>query len=248
MTAERQSPASPQSAAIPQNPAVSKPGSHRARLRFERLPSAYCHHERLDKLLPDGLPQTFRDRLRTSTRLRLRLSALLSRRLSLPACTAEDLAAPEGRFAQLEGDDLAGALRQIGAIWHARAIRRVILAEPLRQLVERLGRDNHRAALRFIDLAPDPDAGDDRDVPDGGDAPDVDALLSSIERDGLIALNAWCRRQPAALALRLHLKLPPCPEADDEPPAGHRERGVAIVDRVMTSLAGSEPEAAAGHG
>jgi hypothetical protein len=210
-----------------------RPQSHRARLRFERLPAAYCHPERIGAFLPDGLPANFRDRLSRSPRLRLRLSALLTRRLGLSPLTLKDLAAPEGRFAQLEGKALEGALRKIGAIWQARNIRKIILKEPLRELVEHLGRDNHRAALQFVNLAPEPAS--DRDT-FSIETPDIDKLMGLVERDGLIAVNAWCRQQPAALAERLRLKLPPGPETDNEPPARYLERGPKIVDRVVTML------------
>lgn len=216
---------------------------HRARLRFERLPAAYCHPDRVGKLLPDGLPAGFRDQLMGSARLRLRLSSLLARRFALAPCCAGDLTTPEGRFAQLEGEDLTSALKRVGAIWHAKTIRKIILAEPLRHLIRQLGRDNHRAALRFIDLAADeevpnadPSAADD----DEQALPHVDKLLGKIERDGLIALNAWCQHQSAALAGRLRLKLPPCPEIDDQPPVSHQDRGLMIVDRVVMTLA-TEP-------
>lgn len=206
---------------------------HRDRLRFERLPAAYCHPERIGAFLPEGLPANYRDRLSGSTRLRLRLSALLTRRFALSSLTLKDLATPEGRFAQLEGTALKDSLRKIGAIWQARNLRKIILKAPLRELVERLGRDNHRAALRFVDLAPEPVS-----EPDAFsvDAPDIEKLMGWIERDGMIAVNAWCRHQPAALAQRLRLKLPPGPETDDEPPASYLDRGPKIVDRVIMLL------------
>ncbi|MGI9420100.1 MAG: SctK family type III secretion system sorting platform protein [Geminicoccaceae bacterium] len=228
MTAERQSKAIPEAQGIP------APGQYRAQLRFERLPAAYCHPERIARLLPDGLPTTFRDRLQGSERLSHRLSDQLAELFALEPCTSEDLATPEGRFAALEDEELESALRRVGAIWHARTIRKIILAERLRELVVWLGRDNHRAALRFIDLAPEEPPGSDDGSDD--DAPDLQVLMGRIERDGLMAVNAWCRHQPAALAERLRLKLPPGPETDDEPPATHIDRGLLIVDRVVMSL------------
>ena len=226
----------------------SGPGPHRAKLRFERMPAAYCHPERIAKLLPDGLPAGFRDRLIGSARLRHRLSSLLARRFRLAPCCAGELETPEGRFAQLEGEALNSALRCVGAIWHARKIRKIILAEPLRHLIEALGRDNHRAALGLIDLTAEDDAADDGADADGPTPPDVENLLGRIERDGLIAVNAWCHHQPAALAGRLKLKLPPCPEVDDQPPASHRDRGLMIVDCVVMTLP-TKPQTKAGdHG
>ncbi|MEM7042315.1 MAG: SctK family type III secretion system sorting platform protein [Pseudomonadota bacterium] len=214
--------------------AIPTPRPLKARLRFERLPAAYCHPERIQRLLPDGLPAQFRDRLLASTRLRFRLSSILAERHALQACGPDMLATPAGRFAQLEGEVLQSALRRIGAIWHARTLRTFILAEPLRQLMDRLGRDNYQAALRSIDLAPET-APDETD--DGDRSPDADRLVDLIERDGLIAVNAWCHQQPAALGARLKLKLRPCPEVDGEPPASLRELGPKIVDRVAMEIA-----------
>ncbi len=205
-------------------------GPHRAHFRFQRLASAFCHPDRISALLPEGLPAGFRERLQGSGRLRPRLSALIERRFALAACQADDLLTPEGRFASLEGEALTSAILGVGAIWHAERIRRIILAEHLRRLVERLGRDNHRRALRLIDLA----------APDGGEAgedePDLDVLFALIERDGIRAINAWCCLQAGAIAGRLRLKLPPGEDADGEPPAAFRERGAMIVDRVAISL------------
>lgn len=216
-----------------EDPMAGSTQPYRDRLRFERLPAAYCHPERLCSLLPQALPTSFRDRLARSARLRLRLSALLTRRFQLSPLESTSLATSAGRFAQLEGAALEDALRKIGAIWQARNIRKIILKAPLRELVERLGRDNHRAALRFIDLTPEPAS--DRDA-FSIETPDIDKLMAWIERDGLLAVNAWCRHQPAPLAERLLLKLPPGPEVDDTPPARYLDCSITIVDRVITSL------------
>ncbi len=228
-------------AAERQGPAVPSQEPHRARLRFEQLPATYCHPRRLAMLLPEGLPAGFHERLLASGRLRVRLSTLLAERFELSPLSSDDLATPEGRFAQLEGKDLESALRRIGAIWHARAIRKIVMAEPLRKLIETLDRDNHRAALSCVDLAPEA-AGEDVE------APDVDTLMTWIERDAKIAVNAWCRHQPASLAARLTLKLPPCAEADDEPPVDLLDQSLMIVDRVVMALATEADEAANAHG
>ena len=203
-------------------------GSHRERLRFERLQAAYCNGDRLQALLPDSLPSSLRDRLVQSPRLRHRLSTLLSERFAFSPLAADDLNTIAGRFAQLEDEALARALRLAGAIWHAQSLRKIILAEPLHELIERLGRDDYRTALGAIDLSPAGDNGDE-DI-------DVDALMARIEQDGLLLINAWCHHQPRALGARLKLKLPPCPAVDDQPPASHCDLGEAVVNRVMTVL------------
>lgn len=202
---------------------------HRARLRFERLPAAYCHPDHLAALLPDGLPAGFCAQLQHSVRLRHRLSLLLTRRFSLEPLAQNDLTTPEARFAQLEAADLAQALFLIGAILHARVIRKIILADPLRKLIERLGRDIYRAALRHIDLSP-------VDDDDQNDPADVDALLKRIDRDGLIAVRVWCQHQPAALAGRLKLKLPRCQKDDHVLSVSDPDHGQKIVDHVVRTF------------
>lgn len=219
-------------------------GPRREHLRFERLSAAYCHTDRLQALLPEGLSSGFHDRLRQSSRLRPRLSMLLAERLDLASLSRDDLNTPAGRFSLLEGEDLSRALRLAGAIWHAQHLRKIILAEPLRALIERLGRDDYRTALGAIDLSPTKDAEDDVDDEVIG----VETLMAGIEQDGLLLINAWCRRQPDALAARLKLKLPPCPAVDDEPPALHRDHGEAIVDRVMAVLLSARSSGGDGHG
>lgn len=218
--------------------------SHRARFRFERLPATYCHPDRIGALLPEGLPASFQGRLLGSKRLRARLSSLLIERFQLGPCTADDLTTPEGRFATLEGDELEGLILGIGAVWHARTLRRIILAAELRELIGKLGRDNHKRALRFADLAPEDEGG-------GAEMPDIDSLMVMIRQAGVRAINAWSRHQPAALAARLRLKLPPGDEADAEPSEAQQERGLMIVDRVVMSLSANPEELVmrdGGHG
>ena len=51
-----------------------------------------------------------------------------------------------------------------------------------------------------------------------------------------------------ALAERLRLKLPPCPEVDEEPPSSHADRGLIIVDRVVMTLTNAHRAMANDHG
>lgn len=211
--------------------ATFKVGPKRALLRFERLPAAYIHPERLSRCLPPNLPVKYRDQLLGAKRLRPRLSGLLTRRFNLPPCTAEELETPEGRFAQLEAAALDAAVRRIGAIWHARTIAAIILAASLKELIAWLGRDGHQEALRHGKLAC---VGVDRDII--GDKPDIDLLCKAIERDGRHCVVAWCRHQPASLAERLLLKLPPIEDVDGKSLERFRGQGLLIADRVMMEM------------
>ena len=206
-------------------------GPKRALLRFERLPASYIHPDRLCGCLPAGLPSTYRDRLLEAKRLRLRLSAVLTRRFSLTPCTAEDLDTPEGRFALLEGAALDDAIRRIGAVWNARTIAAVILADCLKELVAWLGRDGYRQALRHVKRAP---ADVDRDII--GDKPDIERLCKTIERDGQYCVHVWCEHQPAFLARRILLKLPPIPEIDNPSLERFQDQGLLITDDVIKEI------------
>lgn len=215
--------------------------SPRTRLRFEHLPSAYSQDAVIDGMLPNALPERLRARLTGSARLRVRLSGLIKTRFDLEPCKADDLATPAGRFASLEGDALKTALRRIGAISEARAIRSVILKPALRELIERLGRDTYRCALRCIDLTPEPDvdecgSGGDQFDNDHDATSSIDELITTIDRAGLIAAKAWSENQPKALAKRLQLKLPPTNQ--DEASAASRPRRHAglIVDAALLTL------------
>jgi len=202
--------------------------------RFKRQPGTYCHSDHIAALLPPGLPSSFRERLQGSKRLRSRLSTLLTRRFALETCSSDDLESPEGQFAQLEGPALRETILGVGAVWHAHSLRRIILAEQLRRLIDQLGRENYRRALGMIDLAP---KGEQEPTdPDG--KPDIDALIALIKRDGLLAINAWSHHQPEAIAKRLRLKLPPDGVIDGEPKSFDLERSFLVVDRVVFSLAG----------
>jgi hypothetical protein len=154
------------------------------------------------------------------------------RRFGLPPCVAEDLDTPEGRLAQLEGADLGRAVRRIGAVWHARTIAAIIIADSLKELISWLGREGYRGALRHVKLAT---ADVDHDVI-GEDKPNIEMLCEMIERDGQHCVHAWCHHQPAFLAKRLLLKMPPMVEIDDQSLEQFREQGLLIADRVMTEI------------
>ena len=210
--------------------------------RFKQLPGAYCHPDQIRALLPDGLPSSLRDRLLQSKRLRPRLSCLLSDRFALEACSKDDLKSPISRFAMREGEALREAILGIGAIHHGQTLRRIILAEQLRQLIGHIGRGNYQRALASIDLAAD-QLDEPKDI-DGN--LDIQALTVLIERDGLLAIKAWCPHQPEALAKRLLLKLPPGDHDPGKPAARHLEQSLLIVDRVAFALMDQSPSSELG--
>jgi len=219
-------------------------GSTLGRLRFDRLPAASCHPDHLAALLPAGCPKSLRDRLQHARRLRVRLSALLAHRHGLEPVNTADLATPEGQFAQFEGEALHKAALQAGAIWHAHRVRKIILAEPRRRLLNGLGHGIYQNALGAVDLSPV--LADDRD-----DTPDVSTLLRHIEHDGRTAIRAWCHHQTPALGKRLLLKLP-LPEPIEVDRTSRTDRasrtGRIIVDHVVALLTANGDDAETRHG
>lgn len=206
-----------------------------AYLRFDRLPAAYIHPQRLNHYLPANLPHRLRDRLLYATRLQPRLSSFLAKRFDLQPCARQDFDMPEGRFAQLEGEKLGMTVRRIGAVWHGRSIAAIILADALKELIAWLGQDGYRAALRHGKLA---NQEVDREVI--GDEVDIERLCQMIERDGQRCVSAWCRHQPASLAARLLLKFPPVADVDEEPEEAFRDLGLLITDRVIMEMAAGD--------
>ncbi|MGI9437693.1 MAG: SctK family type III secretion system sorting platform protein, partial [Geminicoccaceae bacterium] len=214
----------------------------RLQLKFERMPAAYIHPLRLGHCLPAELPEAFRDRLLHTPRLQQRLSALIAWKFTLPSggidqltSSSDPLPCAPARFAMLEGGALETATRSIGAIWHRQTIAKIILAEPLRRLTTWLGRDIYREALGYGACGNAETGSDEHPF---ADTPDIQALCQAIERDGQRCVLAWSDRQPAALAARLRIKLPPDAEIDGEPARLFRSLGPAIVEHVIETMMG----------
>ncbi|HET8726425.1 MAG TPA: SctK family type III secretion system sorting platform protein [Alphaproteobacteria bacterium] len=190
-----------------------------APVRFEHLPAAYIHPDHLVANLPAGVGADAAARLQACTRLRYRLSALLRERLALPSCGPDAFAAPDRRAALLDWPALEQAARASGAVWHRPALQRIVIAEPLRLLVSRIGQPAYAFALS----CPRP-----ADLPDEQTPSEPGALAAAIEEAGLRCLFWWCEALPRAIALRVRLKLPPA----ITPPGGieseHRQAGAQI--------------------
>ncbi len=142
-----------------------------------------------------ALPASLVLRLRRCPRTAPGLDAILHRRL---AGLLDLLGAAQERVLGLDDEGLRRLALCAGAVRHARSVLHLLDGGALRAFVAALGPEPRAAALRWHDLA-------GGEVAAPGDGP-IEMLVA---RDGWRCLHAWCEAQPAALARRLALSLPP---------------------------------------
>lgn len=175
-------------------------------LRFNLQPAGYADPERLAALWPDRLDAGQWRRLLAAPRLAGRLSRHLLERLGLEGESCWDFAPRRRRLALLPAGELTRIARFAGCFLHARAIARVIARGAVQELRQRLGDDAYLFAVkRATFLAP----------PETAQGPVEPA---AIEHGGFACLGHWLAGEPAAVAARLRLKLPP-PGIPERPPA-----------------------------
>lgn len=111
-----------------------------------------------------------------------------------------------------------GLVRRAGAVWHARALARVVDGAALRDLAAALGPGTYAVALEERGLAPPAEA----NPAFTGD------LIEAVSADGAACWGAWVARQPRPVAVRLALLGGGAP-----PGAAHAAFGPPIVDRLL---------------
>ena len=178
--------------------------------------TAWAHPQRLAEWLGHGVDVDLVGRMMLVPRLQARCGVLINRRLGdvVQASAAQNLAL------SLDGLGVAGLVQQAGAVWHGRAIIRVIDGVEVRSLVSEIGPGLRMLAIRHAALAP-PEAG-----PRTGET-----LAAFIAHDGLCCVIAWCLAQPGAVGRLLLLRLPHVAEPD----AKHRTSGPPILDALLAS-------------
>ncbi len=178
--------------------AAAVPSQHLARLRLAHgLPTGLAPAQ-LGAALGSALPDALLARLLASRRIEARLAALLARRRRLPAWSEAALPRPimaAALLAAAEPERLAGL---VGAVFHGRAIARVILASERRALAEALGPEAHALAVRHATLA----------APAAEGVETLADLLAAARQDGQACLAAWVETLPPVLAERLVWRLP----------------------------------------
>lgn len=182
-------------------------------------------------LYPDRLAVCFRtagaaglpEALTTEPRFAARIAGIVDRHYDLSE-PAPDVG-PEDRFLlDLSREDLDRFAARAGIVLHARKFLQEIRGPVLAALTERFGPDAMDDARRHADLA----------AADGEMTADLDAFAARATRDGAACLAAWIGVLPMPLQRRVQLKWPndhAVPTTDD---ADIRERGPAILRRLVS--------------
>lgn len=157
-----------------------------------------------------SLPAPLVPRLRACARTAAGLEAAGLARLGTPAATG----AVQGRVLGLDRAGVARLALCAGAVWHARAVLRLLDGAALRAFVAEAGEAPRAAALRWHAMA----GGADTDGP----------LGAAVARDGWRCLRAWCEAQPAAVSRRVALCMPDGVAA----PGGDAAACVRIVEAL----------------
>lgn len=174
-----------------------------------------AHHDRIAALLQHGVSTALVGRLIHSERLQMRLAEFVSAQLG----ELDALDGTQAAVLAMSPDAMADLAMRAGAIWHARAIARIIDGPSRRALLALLGEDRYRLALEGLDLV-----GLDLAAP----ATDIDrtpeTIAKSVEADGAACLAAWCEAQPPRIANRLALLRPA-----GSPATIHKASGPVII-------------------
>jgi hypothetical protein len=147
---------------------------------------------------------------------------LVGNRLGSPSPSATQSAA-----LSLDSAGLTRLAGYAGAIWHAKAIVRLIDGIAVRNLIAAIGGELRSFAINNVVLAP----------PVEGETT-TEAIPEDIRLDGNRCLAAWCAARPIAVGTRVALRL-----ADDTPPEQtHRTFGPAIIDSALEAIRLSQHE------
>jgi hypothetical protein len=189
---------------------------------FMESPAAYIEGSRLDACFDNEFGTGLCDRLRTSSRLRQRLSAVIHSHHKLVPWVPHDRCSDVDRdIALSSAEHLIELVQRSGAIFWASAIANVILARQVEALRRQLGETLFAYALAHRDLA----------APAQAIEP-LDTLGSRVAEDGWRCFGAWCHTLPAGVGARVRLKLAASVALDGDPESPFLEVGPPIVRRA----------------
>ncbi|WP_050735833.1 hypothetical protein [Methylobacterium sp. ARG-1] len=173
---------------------------------------------RIDRSVhPDHVRAALDPRLSDATVARLLACERLRARLDV--CLGSDAVEAATAPAWLRTDPAEAALRA-GAVLHGRAIRSLLAARAVTDLITAIGREAHALGLRHGAEAPPRE--------NNGD------LEGAIRRDGADCLGAWLRRQPAPVRAVISLALPPSMLAAEAQGDDEAEAVMAAVAQSYT--------------
>jgi len=188
---------------------------------FFAHPALYIDVSRLADCFDGQLGVDLCARLKTSRRLKERLSALVCSRYGLARSPATETSDIDRSIALRPAEQLNELTRRAGAIYWADSIANTILAADAAAVDSALG-----AALCAVALAHRDLSGPMRPLTP------YDQLGLRVMEDGLRCLGAWCGTQPDGVGTRVRLKLAASLALDGptEPPFDNL--GPAIVRRA----------------
>lgn len=190
---------------------------------FLEDPSRYAEPQRLAACFDDAISDAACERLLRTERLQTRLSKLLiehHRLLSMPAAQADDV---DRTIALLPAEGLDEIALRAGAIHWAGVFAGIILGQKAAALQEALGVELIAFAVANRNLAgPAQSLGS------------VEGIRERVVADGRRCLGAWCHAVPAAIGMRVRLKLPPDDMIDAIPAPPFAEVGPGIVRRAAS--------------
>ena len=184
-------------------------------------PAGYAAPQRLAVCFDGAISATVCERMLATERLQARLSTLLVERHALAGSAADDSDDLDRDIALASADDLDELALRSGAIYWAGALAGIILAQKAAALHEALGEELCAFAVANRDLAGPVQSLDP-----------VEGIRERVLADGWRCLSAWCDAVPAAIGMRVRLKLPPDDLIDAIPPLPFVETGPAIVRRA----------------
>jgi hypothetical protein len=190
---------------------------------FMAWPASYIDAARLDRCFAGRFGRELCGGLRSSQRLRDRVSAIIAEHHALAARVAADACDDLDRTIALSSAErLADIARRCGAIYWARAIAGVVRPAE----VAALHREIDEALCSFALMH--------RELAGAQELPAIEGIGARCVEDGLRCIAAWSRAQPAAVGQRVRLKLAAHPALDDPPPAPFEHVGPSIVRCAAT--------------
>lgn len=189
---------------------------------FMESPAAYIDSGRLDDCFGNEFGAGLCERLRTSNRLRERMSAVVRAHYSLvPDVPQADCSDVDRKIALAPAAHLVEIAQRSGAVFWAGTIANVILARQVEALRRQLGDALYGYALAHRDLSGPAQA-----------LEPLDTIGSRLAQDGWRCFGAWCRALPAGVGARVRLKLATNISLEQDPEGPFREFGPPIVRRA----------------